>query len=347
MNGNNFARFLHDQLYHNFESDIFRDLTFYKFLTVIFLVILIIALKSAEQLKYPSLFSTLAILISLIVFWTFNAIKKGFVNLKNVKMANWNQALPLVASQVYSIESVGTILTIRNAMKNPSKMSFLLKIVFSIAILLFLVNGWSFQLTYKDPIEIGFDYFAKGNALILTLQICFYLTLPATICITMFALLTVFENIPGFENQFGVEDSPNFQESLISNHLSKEDIIISNQKKFNLQKINTESKNCLNMQKKRKSKEVSYFQILKMRLMICGILFFPFFLNINEYFLILMTGSLISPCLGFVFPVIAYNYRFSQLGEISISAKVLNYFILIVGVGMNLAAFVHTVTQKN
>ena len=352
-----------------------------------FLLLLIAGLKSAEMLKYPSLFSTLAILISLFVFWGLNLSKGAFRNFKNVGVAEWGQALPLVASQVYSIESVGTILTIRNTMARPSRLSYLLKVIFVTAIGLFMLNGWSFQMTYRDAVEIGFDYFKGGTVLVLVLEVCFYLTLPATICITMFALLTVFENIPGFEGKFGVEDggevemnSGDYQimedEESESENEENENRNSEDHKNEDRQRqlfgesdtdkkaenkiINSESdrkneedndqNNDRNSKNKGLSKDKSgprpkhgYLTILKMRLIFCSILFFPFFLNINEYFVILMTGSLISPCLGFAFPALAYNHHFSNLGKISTFKKVFNYFIMVVGLCLNLAAFVNTV----
>ena len=399
MNGNNFARFLHEQLHTSFESEIFRDITFYKFLTVVFLLLLIAVLKSAEMLKYPSLFSTLAILISLFVFWGLNLANGAFRNFKNVDVAEWGHALPLVASQVYSIESVGTILTIRNTMARPSRLSYLLKVIFVAAIALFMLNGWSFQMSYRDAVEIGFDYFKGGTVLVLVLEVCFYLTLPATICITMFALLTVFENIPGFEGKFGVEDegqgeaqteSGNYQimedhddeneseneqneneneeneenESRNQNsedhknddkhrqlfdkadkdQKSKDQIVNSDNDANSADNNNNNSKNkAVSKNKTAPRPKHGYLTILKMRLIFCSILFFPFFLNINEYFVILMTGSLISPCLGFAFPALAYNHHFSNLGKISKCKKVFNYLIMVVGLCLNLAAFVNTV----
>ena len=171
------------------------------------MILLIISIRSAEYLKYPSLFSTMAIIISLLVFWFMNIFETGFQNKDNLHAFSWSGGLPLISSQVYSIESVGTLLTIRQAMIEPQKITKVVYTVFLLSLCLFLLNGWSFMFSYTSPVEMAFYYFDSSNHIVLFLKICFYLTLPATICITMFTLFTIFESFSVFKNTLGVEAS--------------------------------------------------------------------------------------------------------------------------------------------
>lgn len=314
VNGSNFARFLNILIKDKVSSDLLRDDSFAQLVTFFFLLLLMVCIKSAEYLKYPSLFSTVAILVSLVTFWFMNGFQQRFHNFGNIKCFEWSNALPLISSQVYSIESVGTLLTIRQAMKNPDKITLIVKMVFFISLALFIVNGWSFQFSFDSPVEMAFYYYSSSNILVSVLKFCFYLTLPATICITMFSLFSVFESYNFFEKKLGVHANNN---SELDEHL---------------------------IQQSSPTQQISYLEIVKMRIVICSILFFPLLLDINEYFLILITGSLISPCLGFIFPIIAYNYCFSEKLKKNKKIKYFNYFILVVGVGFNLASFIETVS---
>ena len=395
VNGSNFARFLNIQTRDAFDNALFRDPSFTKFITFGFMILLISSIRSAEYLKYPSLFSTLAILVSLLVFWSINAFKTGFNNLHDAEAFAISGALPLVSSQVYSIESVGTLLTIRMAMREPTKINRVVLTVFLLSLSLFLFNGWSFMLSYRSPVEMAFYYFKGNNYLVLVLRFCFYLTLPATICITMFTLFSIFESFPILKNTLGVEHSE--EEPVIAKgkkksliHITSFGLSIRTQQTFeklqkrrskeigihnsqqkssnnfdknsqiesisgNKSKISKKSEQSIQISKKKSNAigtpwYVRFFKskllkIIGMRLVFGCIFFFPFMLNINEYFLILLTGSLISPCLGFIFPIIAYNICFKEELKQKKSLKFFNMGVLVAGIILNLASFVYTVQK--
>ena len=265
-----------------------------------------------------------------------NFVEVGFETSHSIKAFQLSGALPLVASQVYSIESVGTLLTIRQAMANPSKITLVVKMVFILSLSLFLLNGWSFQLSYANPVQMAFYYFSRTNVLVHVLKVCFYLTLPATISITMFALFAIFESFSPFANLLGVEDSNTQSNKNLRNSIDTGDSTY-------LKMVNsgtTESIQNVNSQP-------SFWKIAGVRLLFGCILFFPILLNINEYFLILLTGSLISPCLGFVFPILAYNYYFREKLKKNKIKKIFNYGILIFGLSLNLASFIYTIKDNN
>ena len=111
INGTNFARFLHNFFKSDIPDENFTNsLYFYKLLTILLMLLLMLIIKSSAYLKVPSLISTAIIIISLLIFWSKNCFEIGLTNLSNMKSFNWSQGLPLISSQVYSIESIGTCL---------------------------------------------------------------------------------------------------------------------------------------------------------------------------------------------------------------------------------------------
>jgi hypothetical protein len=258
------------------------------------------------------------------------------------------------------------------------------------------------MLSYQSPVEMAFYYFKGSNYLVLVLRFCFYLTLPATICITMFTLFTIFESFEFFKNSLGVEHSE--QEVKNKNKESKKSFEYRNSFGLSMRTENTyerlpnlsskdfrktnsfytksptnlnknsdkngidniskfenkteqdklnEKRDLIFKWKENKTMKIKKWfiklrrskllKIILMRLMFGTLLFFPFMLNINEYFLILLTGSLISPCLGFIFPIIAFNYCFKKELKTNRKVYVFNWCVLIAGVVLNLASFIYTV----
>lgn len=208
INGTNFARILFTFFKSDSPDSSFQDnLWFYKLITILFMLLLMIIIASSAYLKIPSLLSTAIIIISLVIFWCKNTFEIGLQNWSNMKPFLWAQALPLISSQVYSIESIGTLLTIRQAMKRAYDMKRVIYWVFLISLLLFMFNGWSFYATFTERSEIAFFYFSQDNVLILVLKFCFYLTLPATMAITLFALMAVVDSFDCVKGALKSEDN--------------------------------------------------------------------------------------------------------------------------------------------
>jgi amino acid permease len=285
-----------------------------------------VVIKSSAYLKIPSLLSTSIIIISLLIFWFKNVFEIGLENLSNVKAFNWEYSLPLVSSQVYSIESIGTLLTIRQAMKRPFDMKRVIHWVFLLSLCLFILNGWSFYSSFTERKEIAFFYYSNDNMLVTILQFGFYLTLPATMIITLFALMAVVDSFGCVKGALQSED--NQTQSLVSSSNSGNLFGDNDQEQPSPAKGNY----CL----------ASLYRLLLGILLLSPLLF-----EIDEYFLILFTGSLISPCLGFIFPIVGYNYYFREQLKEKPLKKVLNYSVLILGIVVNAASFVYTLKNKD
>lgn len=205
INGTNFARFLFTLFAEEEIKDFVNSFIFYKLITIVLMILLMLMIKSSEYLKIPSLLSTVIIISSLIIFWIKNLNDFGIKNIYNMDAFKVSGMLPLISSQVYSIESIGTLLTIRQAMKRPKQISSVIKQVFAFSLILFVLNGLSFNISFTSPKEIAFEYYNSENTLIMVLKFAFYLTLPATMTIAVFAVLTTFESIDCLEGKFGVE----------------------------------------------------------------------------------------------------------------------------------------------
>lgn len=205
INGTNFARFLFTLFAEEEIKDFVNSFIFYKLITIVLMILLMLIIKSSEYLKIPSLLSTVIIISSLIIFWIKNLNDFGIKNIYNMDAFKVSGMLPLISSQVYSIESIGTLLTIRQAMKRPKQISSVIKQVFAFSLILFVLNGLSFNISFTSPKEIAFEYYNSENTLIMVLKFAFYLTLPATMTIAVFAVLTTFESIDCLEGKFGVE----------------------------------------------------------------------------------------------------------------------------------------------
>lgn len=90
----------------------------------------------------------------------------------------------------------------------------------------------------------------------------------------------------------------------------------------------------------------SYMGVIGYRFIAGLVLFLPLLFDIDEYFLILFTGSLISPCLSFVFPILAYNYYFKNELKNNKWKLAFNYIVLLIGISANAASFVQIIKSK-
>ena len=236
INGINFARFLFIIFGKGVSSEIFGSFLFYKIITIILMIVLMILIRTARDLMIPSLISTIVIILSFVVFWFKNTFQHGLKNIENVQPFNFMASLPLIASQVYSVECVGTLLTIRRAMKSPWEMKIVIKYVFSFTLLLFLLNGWSFYLSYKKPIEMSFFYFNNSTWFITVLKFAFYLTNQATMAITVYAMFTLLDSFKFFKGKFGIECEPE-KEGLLqykNNFIASPHFIVPKEKGYHI-----------------------------------------------------------------------------------------------------------------
>ena len=338
VNGTNFARFLHSFFSQSApEPAASSSLAFYKAVTICLVLLLMVSIRSSAYLKIPSLVSTAVIIVSLVIFWAKNSLEIGFANAANMRACVWANALPLISSQVYSVESIGTLLTIRQAMKRPFDMGLVIRRVFLTGLGLFLANGLSFYSSFTDPAEMAFLYYPTDSVLVAVLKFAFYLTLPATMIITVFALMAVVDSF-----------------SWVGGALQSED----NRAGSRAQSVPAESGTLFGENDREHPPEPkgsfrglnsdgAYCWAVVFRVLLGLLLLMPLLAPINEYVLILLTGSLVSPCLGFVFPILGYNYYFREELKAKPLRRVANYLVLILGISVNAASFAYTLKNSD
>jgi hypothetical protein len=121
-------------------------------------------------------------------------ISQGFPNIPNVPIANINKFPPILASQTYSLESIGTLMCVRSTMRRRSQTTKMIVFVMGIGGSLFIINGILFSFSMYSPKDLPFLYY-PSNGIVKTLEILFYLLTPSTIIINQLTNLTMLEEI--------------------------------------------------------------------------------------------------------------------------------------------------------
>lgn len=142
----NIAKFLQKELSKFTSMGIFQSLLFYKFLTVICFLILIILIIEPEKLKYPAYIAFLIILINLFIFWMYNLKlkKEKIVKIVEFEYSNFSNVPSLIGNYIFSIESIASTFTIRATLKKRSDMFRFEIINFIILLFFFTLTGISF-----------------------------------------------------------------------------------------------------------------------------------------------------------------------------------------------------------
>jgi len=86
----------------------------------------------------------------------FTIDKKPFIEMYNTSYVG-----DLIGNQLYSLESIGTLFTVRATLKRPKRMRTVLIGSYALVAVIFVLNGVTFLLAYGfNGLEIlAFDYF--------------------------------------------------------------------------------------------------------------------------------------------------------------------------------------------
>lgn len=94
---------------------------------------------------------------------------------------------------------------------------------------------------------------------------------------------------------------------------------------------------------KREDGSTSFVKLLLFRASVCFLMLTPVFLINDEFFLMVLTGVLLIPSIGFLIPVLADLKYFSQQSQAS---KVWKWSLLVFSLGLNILTSVLTITSK-
>ena len=201
----NLSKFLQSNIGSHFDNETLRDLTFYKFLVIILILVLVIFILQPEKLKYTSYFGGIALVVSIFYTW-IQCFIGGFSNLPNTVLFDFRGFAPLIGSQLYSLESIASLFCVRSTMKRRSEASKMVVYVNSICGMMFILNGLFMYFSFFSPKNLSFFYF-EHNTLMSVLTVAFYLTMPTVVIATLLSNLTMLEEIAAIKRLLLLNDS--------------------------------------------------------------------------------------------------------------------------------------------
>ena len=136
----------------------------------------------------------MGVLFIALIYMYGRCIGLGFRNAKNVIFADFLNFPPIVSSQFYALESIGTLMCVRSTMKRRSQAKQVITATMLVGGGLFVLNGIMFYLSFYSPKELPFWYFA-GEPVVRGLEILFYCFCPSTVIINHVANLCILEEI--------------------------------------------------------------------------------------------------------------------------------------------------------
>ena len=202
----NVSKFLKSIMVENFDNPLFRDLSFYKTLIILVTLVLVFFIVQPENLRYPAYFGAFFTVLSVAAMLFLN-LNIGAVNAPNMVPFDFKHFFPFVGSQMYSMESVGVLVTVRSAMKRRSRAPKMIIYTMVLIFILFVSSGLSFYWGHLSQKDMGFFYFA-GNRFMYVLQICFYLTTPSTYIISVITMMIMLEEISWIRDKLTLEENP-------------------------------------------------------------------------------------------------------------------------------------------
>ena len=192
----NMSRYIRYLIIDSFETPMIQELHFYKLIVLIIMLLLVFFIILPENLKYPSYVGTVALIV-VIFYFVMRNTQTGFPNFENVVAFNFLGAPSLIGSQLYSLESIGTLFTVRSTMKEKKVLKYLLPLFFLFIVGFFISQGLSFYFAFPSSRYIGFIYY-REDTLIDILEFIFYLTCPTRAIIVLIANLTMLEEMDIF-----------------------------------------------------------------------------------------------------------------------------------------------------
>ena len=151
----NFAKFLQNEFSGYTENDFFKNIFFYKLIVVLFFLILLLFILEPEKLKYPSYFGAGILIIALFLMWTDNfLILKNRTKNIDYDFINFPAIPDLVGNQLYALESIASVFTVRATMKKRSQMKKSLILSYFICCILFSFNGISFLIVFLKRVMV-------------------------------------------------------------------------------------------------------------------------------------------------------------------------------------------------
>lgn len=193
VNGINFSKFLTSNFGVLFTNDLFRDLSLYKLCFIIITVVLIVLILEPERMKWLSYLGFFGLVITTLYIFSIY-LDSGFPNAHNVTAFNMKGFATLVGSQLYSLESIGTLVCIRSTMQKKSQSAKMVLYVMTLVGICFSMIGLLSYISNFSAKTLAFFYF-PGNVFIKISIFIFYITVFSVIIPVQIANLMMLEEI--------------------------------------------------------------------------------------------------------------------------------------------------------
>ena len=121
----NLSKFLFRYIPQKIGHHFFDSLLVYKVMVLLLVLLLMLCVRSPEQLKAPSTVSLFLIIAILFSLWIKTCVH-GFPNFPQMQPIASFHWPTLIGNIFYSVEGLSSIFTIRSSMHTPTKMSTVL-----------------------------------------------------------------------------------------------------------------------------------------------------------------------------------------------------------------------------
>ena len=147
VNVTNFSKYIMPHISMHFNNELFHVIEFYKLLSIVMIIFLLVFILEPEKLKYPSYAATIILVMATIYMWVTNGVKTAQAEkLPAFDLFNFSNLPALVGFQLYAFESIGSLFTVRSTLARPKDMHKVMKITFVFIFILFSGTGLSFIL---------------------------------------------------------------------------------------------------------------------------------------------------------------------------------------------------------
>lgn len=120
------------------------NLDTYKFIIIGLLLASLVIVIEPEKLKFTSYVSTIILVGGIIIMWVLNTKVWMTRPQPDFALVDFHHFAAVVGNQLYAIEGVGTLFTIRSILRERNKINQVMSISFAIILLIFVANGISY-----------------------------------------------------------------------------------------------------------------------------------------------------------------------------------------------------------
>lgn len=143
INTINFSKFVM-QNFSSLDRSSGAELNTFKFIIICLLIALLIIIIEPEKLKFTSYISSIVLVGGIIILWVLNTEVWLSRPQPSFALFDFHNFTSLVGNELYAIEGVGTLFTVRSVLRERSKINQVMFVSFAIILVIFVINGISY-----------------------------------------------------------------------------------------------------------------------------------------------------------------------------------------------------------